>query len=210
MNGPCGEIAPALLDKSSAEGRRIGRRIGEAAARAVAGSPLRPITRLADDTREILLPVRDDLLDAEGEARELERLRERLACEREMPLHEAKRVAERVNFLRTGPFLREKWLAGEPGESGSRRKVTARLGCLALNDIRLIAFPGETFCATAERVKTQSGRGKVMTVTEHDRTLTYVVPPDEYRRGGYEAVCCLTSPDAEPMLASAALELARM
>ncbi|MFH1969088.1 MAG: hypothetical protein ABIJ53_02080 [Verrucomicrobiota bacterium] len=207
MNGPCGEIAPAIPDKTSFEERRIGLAIGAAAARALEGSRPLAITKLDDRVREVVLPVRDDLPDSEQAAREMEALREKLASMRNAPLPEVKKLAERVKFLCTVPFLRKKWLNGEPQGAESRRKVTARLGWLSLNDTGILAFPGETFSSTAEWVRIQSGLDNLTTVTEHDRSLMYVPPEKERALGGYETTCCMTSPEAESILVDEALAM---
>jgi len=207
INGPCGEIAPAIPDKTSFGERRIGLAIGAVAARALEGSRPLAITKLDDRVREVVLPVRDDLPDSEQAAREMEALQKKRVSLLNAPLPEVKKLAERINFLRTVPFLRKKWLNGESKGAESRRKVTARLGLLSLNDTGILAFPGETFSSTAERVRIQSGLDNLTTVTEHDRTLTYVPPEKEHVLGGYETTCCMTSPEAESILADEALAM---
>jgi hypothetical protein len=207
MNGPCGEIAPAIPDKTSAEERRVGLAIGKAALRALDGIHSLPITDLEDRLREIVLPVRDDLPDSKQAAREIESLLEKLAIPQNLPLPEVRKIAERIVFLRTVPFLRKKWLNGESQDVESRKTVTARLGWLSFNGTGILAFPGETFNSTAERVKIQSGLANLITVTEHDRTIMYVPPEKEHSLGGYETTCCMTSPEAESILYDGALSM---
>ena len=207
MNGPCAEIAPAIPDKISGEERRLGCLVGTAAARAIAGIYPVPLNRLEDYTREIILPVRADLAASAAEDNALANAQETIARAANRPLPEIKKIAEKLRFAQTADFLRRKWLNGESPELVQRRKIKARLGCLKLNDIHILAFPGETFSATAARVRAQCGLANVITVTEHDRTLMYLPPPEEFVRSGYETNCCLIAPSAEPILQAGALAM---
>ena len=165
MNGPCAEIAPTIPDKISGEERRLGGLIGAAAAQAVAGICPVPLNRLEDYTREIILPVHTDLAASEAEDCGLKNARAMLANAGNRPLPEIKKLAEKLRFTRTAGFLRRKWLAGEAQALAQRRQVKARLGYLKLNDVNILAFPGETFSATAERVRARCGLANVITVT---------------------------------------------
>ncbi len=205
LNGPCAELAPAIRDKDCGEARRIGEAVGRAAVRALAGVPAPPLARLDEGSREVELPIRDDLTGLEQAACEAAALRQDSAASKGRPLPERKRLAERIRFLDTVPFLRKKWLNGEPPSTEARRRVAVRLGWLFLNDAGLLAFPGETFSSTGEWVRRRSGIRGLVTVTEHGRTVMYVPPARDRERGGYEPTCCMTAPDAEAILAEAAL-----
>ena len=209
MNGPCAEIAPAIPDKISFEERRIGQTIGAAAAHALTGKRPQAVTKLKDRIRTVVFPVRDDLPDSEQAVREIETLRKQLASHLDASLPESRKIAERIKFLQTVPYLMRKWLNGERLNTESQREVTAQLGLLSLNDIGILAFPGETFSSTGEKVKIQSRQTDLMTVTEHDRSIVYVPPDKAYALGGYETTCCMTSPGAESILIDEALAILR-
>ena len=209
LNGHCGEIAPEISDKMAEGERRISTRRGELAAQAVAAIPPQQLARLEDETRALVLPLRDDLPEPGTSDVGPPEKETPAAGAGRPPLPEIKRQAEQRQLVRNAGFLNRIWRAGEPEEQVRRREITARLGLLRLNDVHLLAFPGETFSSTAEKVRQASGLAEVVTATEHDRTVMYLPPPEEYRRGGYEVTCCLVSPAAEPLLAREALALLR-
>lgn len=207
LNGPCGEIAPAIPDKISLEERRIGTAVASAAICALKGTKPVPINKLRDRTKEISLPVRNDLPETEIAEHEIKILEKKFSVMHNAPLSELKIIAEKINFLRTVPFLRKKWLAGDSGESEKRRKITAQLGLLTLNDTLILAFPGETFSSTAEKIQIESGLPNLITVTEHGRTLMYIPPEKDHTLGGYEMTCSITTSDAEQILTAKALTM---
>ena len=204
MNGPCGEIAPAISDKVSHEEQQIGTSIGKAAVQALKGIQPLPIVRLGDWSRNIVLPVRNDLPLPDEAVHEMEILQRNLISLRNLSLPELKRRAERIVFLKTVPFLRKKWLNDN---TESRNKVTITIGLLSLNDTKILAFPGETFNATAKQVEIQMKTDKLLTVTEHGRTVMYILPEEECAMGGYESTCRITSLEAEAILINATLSM---
>jgi len=107
INGPCAEIAPAIIDKVSGEEFRIGRIIGETAARAIAVIRPEPIGKLEDHTREIILPVRQDLPETDEEEIMIKGAENFLAESNHMPMPDIKKLAENLQFLRTAGFLRK-------------------------------------------------------------------------------------------------------
>lgn len=186
FNGPCAEIAPCIENKSSGGEKWIGRILAETALSAIKKQPFKPLEVLEDKVLEIRLPVRPEVISGKAEP----------PGEEPSLLSERKKYLERINFENTLGFLREKYLNGEKSPSDT---IEVELGLLRLNDCNILAFPGETFSSTA--AMSVSGSGKdVVTVTEHGRTVMYIPPREEYRRGGYESVCALTSPEAEEIL----------
>ena len=209
MNGPCAEIAPAIPDKNSGGEVYLGERIGRAAVAMLRECPLQPLTFLADRSDEVVLPIRPDLPTVEEASSERKRLAEKLASGRNLSLPEIKIIAERINFLNTADFLRKKWQNGEAEKTLCQRQIAGRIGRLTLNNITVLALPGETFSATAETIRNRAELPALITVTEHDRTLMYLVPEKEYTRGGYETTCCLAAFRAESILIDAVVAFLR-
>ena len=86
----------------------------------------------------------------------------------------------------------------------------ARIGLLRLNDTLLLSLPGETFWASGEKILRKcrlDADETLVTATEHDRTLMYIVPPEECALGGFENTCRLVDEAFEPRLVDAALSL---
>ena len=132
---------------------------------------------------------------AEAEKR---RVRDQLAkAGRDLP--ELKRLAERLFWLNLTSPMRSRWCCLDGTEGRLERRTSVSLGLLRLNDVALLAFPGETFRQTGEAAVGRNA-DHVMTVTEHGRTALYMPPPDDWGRGGYESSCTAIARDAEPLL----------
>lgn len=187
FNGPCAEIAPGIENKNSGGEQWLGRVLAETALAAVRDEPFVPLEIFEDHSRTIRLPVRPEILSGRLDLPE---------GELPVSLSERKKYLERVQFADSLEFLLGKYRNGEERLSDT---VEVELGLLRLNDRRILAFPGETFSSTAAAVAAEMKDPAVM-VTEHGRTVMYVPPLEECRRGGYECLCALTSPDAEEIL----------
>ena len=191
LNGPCADIAPAMLNKLEGRERPLGEHISHLATAALMKESFAPLTFAKDAKREISLPVREEVaLNS-------------VTLPESMPdsLPERKKYFETVRLSRTLPFLREKYTSGE---STVTDKVSVFIGLLTLGNVTLVAFPGETFSTTARAVADEIG-GNIVTVTEHERTVMYMPPYEEHLLGGYEAVCRVTAPNAETVLRSEAV-----
>jgi len=211
LNGPCADLAPATPHKRAGYERTMGERLADVTATALEGQPRAPVTVLRDLALPVSLPVRPDfpLDEAELECR-LERAR--AACEA-VPAHDLatrKRLGEQVAMLSTTPFLRQRWVPGEEPAHLERDNPVLRveLGGLRLNEVSLIAYPGETFRATGEAAAA-TANGPVITATEHGRTAMYMPPPEQLAQQGYEFTCRLVTERGEPTLREAGLALLR-
>lgn len=187
LNGPCAEIAPAMTDKFEGREKILGEYLAVTAHRAVKDEEFTEIYCISDEKAEIFLPVRDEVLKMAVDIPE------------SMPdsLPERRKYLEKKALLRTLPFLNEKY---SEGESALTDKVGIKVGFLELNDLVFTAFPGETFSKTARAVKDSFPEKKIVTVTEHERTVMYLPPKEDFDLGGYESVCKLTGRDAEEIL----------
>lgn len=193
MNGPCAEIAPAMINKLEGREQPLGKYIAETALRALKNAELTEIVGYADGKCEIRLPVRREVLE------------NFVDVSSQMPeeLSERKRYLERLGLRRTLPFLYEKYAEGESSLSDT---VPIYLGFLRLGELVLVAFPGETFWATGAAVKAAFPDIRICTVTEHERTVMYLPPYDEFLRGGYESICKTTAPESESILRHEAIK----
>ena len=186
LNGPCGDIAPALLKKSPSASEHLGFALADRAAELLKRQPFADLADLDDRIFKIALPVRKEVLANEVN----------LGV---MPddLPGRRRFLERRNLQKTLPFLREKYTEGEDKLSDS---IEVTLGLLRMNRQHLLFFPGETFSETGKAVQSAFPELFLTTVTEHGRTVMYIPPADEFRNGGYETICELTAENAESIL----------
>jgi hypothetical protein len=193
LNGPCAEIAPAMIDKQEGRERPLGEYIATVAIDAISRAEYREISSVTDAMIEISLPVRREVLDG------------RVEIPPEMPdtLPERKRYLELCRLERTLPFLREKYAEGEREPCD---RISVYLGFLRLGEVVFAAFPGETFWATGDAVKATFPDQRICTVTEHERTVMYLPPYDEFLRGGYESICKTTAPESESILRREAID----
>ncbi len=200
FNGPCGDIAPGMTDKHAGYERKLGLQLAATAWRALAAVPARPLTLVRDRMAELPILRRPDFPAATEDAMPFppEFRQEEPAA--------ARRRGERLALLRNREFLEAKCRT-----TGERTPGAVRLGLLQLNDTLLLGLPGETFWTTAGKIVAAAGwpPEKLVTATEHDRTVMYIVPPEEYHTGGYETTCCLTDAAFEPALVAAAAALIR-
>jgi hypothetical protein len=74
--------------------------------------------------------------------------------------------------------------------------------------VSLLALPGEPFGATARALRA-GGHRDVIVIGYAHASVGYLPPPAEWRAGGYEVGCCLSTDTAEPRLRAAALALLR-
>ncbi len=185
FNGPCAEIAPGIECKTSGGEQWLGRVLAETALSAVRNEPFEPLEIFEDRCRTVRLPVRPEVISGKVDLP---------AAGLPASLSERKRHLERIHFADTLEFLLEKYRSGEKTLSGT---VEVELGLLRLNARKILAFPGETFSSTATAAGMEE---EVATVTEHGRTVMYIPPREEYRRGGYESICAIVSPEAEEIL----------
>ncbi|NLZ63943.1 MAG: hypothetical protein GX902_09050 [Lentisphaerae bacterium] len=191
FNGPCGEIAPAIRSKSPHNAEKIAAFLAENAVQILQQMPPPEVLTLYHDRLvERSLPVRSELLRPPP-----------VTSETSLPsaLPTRKRALESAKFAALYPFLRSKL-------KPDSKTISVRLGLLRLNQVLLLALPGESFSATAVALAVPEGFS-LITVTEHERTAMYLPPPEEIRLGGYEAICRIGAVEAEPILRQAAQDL---
>jgi len=192
LNGPCAEIAPVMRDKFEGRERILGDYLSTLAKKSLESLPFEAISTFSDEKFEVMLPVREEVINNKVDIPE------------KMPksLSERKKYIDLLRLNNTLDFLSKKYREGETEVSD---EISVYLGGLRFNDIYFVGFPGETFYATGEGFKRAFEGKKIITVTEHERTVMYLPPKEEFLRGGYEACCKLTSPDSEQILLDKAI-----
>ena len=187
LNGPCGEIAPGMLDKQQGMERVLGEHIASLALSAIKDKTFLESRGFYDRRIEIKLPVRDEVVQ------------NCVTVDDTPPSSppEKWRYLERLTFKRTLPFLYEKY---SEGETQLTDKVSVFVCLTELFGVTFLGFPGETFNATAKAVKESFAHKNIVTATEHDRTVMYLPPEAEFALGGYESTCKLTAGSAEGVL----------
>ena len=197
MNGPCGDIAPCFPwpDKKSSLERKYAEEMLDAALERIESVPFEPlVTR--HWRRLVPLPVRKEVLENKVE------LPAEMPPADELPAR--KSYLEREYLIETLPFLQEKY---RNGETATGKSSVVELGFLQLGSWRLVCYPGETFSGTAKAVAENFPGEKLVSVTEHGRTLMYLPPEAEYAAGGYEPICAVTAAGAEERLRQEAISL---
>ena len=192
LNGPCAEIAPSMLNKFEGRERTIGSSIADLVITSLSDKSYESLEKFFDSKFEIKLPARPEVIANDVDIPD------------EIPdnLPERRRYLEKKVLKSTLPFLREKYTEGELSLTD---EISVFVGALTLGDITLVAFPGETFYKTGSKVKSSFPDKKLVTVTEHERTVMYLPPREDFLLGGYETTCKLTDIHAEEVLLEGAV-----
>ena len=200
MNGPCADIAPCypFPDKTTGLAPRYAREMADKALAELDKMTFEPLTAVRQAWKVVPLPVRREVLDSHVD------ISDPIPDVSNLPAR--KRWYERERLSTTLHFLEYKYRNGEVSLSSH---INIRLGMLALNEWMLLAFPGETFWLTGRAVQAAFPEKKLVTATEHDRTVMYMPPEEEYHLGGYESICTVTEPPAEALLRAAAIQFVR-
>jgi len=224
LNGACGNVNPVWVRQDFDSVERVGQIIGGQALRLVGelrtlGTgqrahnirwdefPEKPVPgrvvepRFGAARREIDLPLRSFFPDEQYTARIAE-LEERLAP---LPQSSAERREVMAQLTRT---QNERWAAvwarRQPDTTVQRTEVLAL--CLG-QDLGLLALPGEFFVETAEAIRAACEVHGLFVACYANDYIGYVIPPDAYEQGGYEAGITFCPPEAEGVVREAAIIL---
>jgi hypothetical protein len=226
LNGACGNVNPAWINQDFESVDRAGQVIAGQALRMIAEMralrpgqrahnirwdefPEKPVPgrviepRLRAAAEEVELPIREFRRDEEY-AEEMKRLETEAA-----PLTDGspERRAVMARLTRT---QNERWAgawARQRGETSQRTQVQAV--CLG-EGLAVLALPGEFFVETGERIRqagAESGIGDLLVACYANDYIGYVIPPNAYEQGGYEAGVTLCPPEAEAMIFDASIRL---
>jgi hypothetical protein len=98
------------------------------------------------------------------------------------------------------------WARRQPEVTVQRTEVQA----LSLGEgLALLALPGEFFVETAELIRSRCGVEDLLVACYANDYIGYVIPPEAYEEGGYEAGITFCTPEAEGIIVDASLELLR-
>jgi hypothetical protein len=226
LNGACGNVNPAWIEQEHAEAERVGKIVGATAAQLVA--ELRPLGR-GQKAHNIRWDEHIELTVTAG--RLIEEPRLRVASRRvELPLRSFQEDAE---YAATLSEL-EARLRSAVGDVDERRRLQAQVQrfeterqvaramrgrqealhpeVMAIgfgDDLALLGLPGEFFVETAEQIRSQAGIADLAVACYANHYIGYVVPPEAYDQGGYEAGITLLAPEAEAIVVREAVRMLR-
>jgi hypothetical protein len=226
LNGACGNVNPAWIEQEHAEAERVGKIVGATAAQLVA--ELRPLGR-GQKAHNIRWDEHIELTVTAG--RLIEEPRLRVASRRvELPLRSFQEDAE---YAATLSEL-EARLRSAVGDVDERRRLQAQVQrfeterqvaramrgrqealhpeVMAIgfgDDLALLGLPGEFFVETAEQIQQKAGIEDLMVACYANHYIGYVVPPEAYDQGGYEAGITLLAPEAEAIVVREAVRMLR-
>ncbi len=226
LNGACANVNPLWVRQDFDSVQRVGQIIGGQALRLIGELrtlepgqrahnirwdefPEKPVPgRIVDPKlraarREIELPMREFLPDEEYAARVTE-LEAQVA-----PLEGGS--AERRQVMATLTRIQnERWAAAwarrQPNSTAQRTEVQA----LSLGEgLAALALPGEFFVETAESIRAAAAVEDLFVACYANDYIGYVIPPEAYEQGGYEAGITFCGPEAEGIVREAAVEVLR-
>ncbi|OHE72604.1 MAG: hypothetical protein A2007_06500 [Verrucomicrobia bacterium GWC2_42_7] len=221
VNGPCGNVAmrysaPDTYEKAYA--------IANHFAHGIAGDLIKTwekniqwqsVTLKAISSCEVDLPI----LEMIPENRDALPSEENLKCQTEKKYEELKQMIERketpakikrmAEELLSLCCLRNKVLrwTNITDDEMSRRVMTIELNALAINDIILLGFPGETMTDTSMLIQAATYGKKLITFDQVNGYHTYLPMNNSYAEGGYSYWCTSVAHGAEPVMRQRALEL---
>ncbi len=193
FNGPCGDIAPGVTNKTDGMQIKLGEYIAECAISALDKIPFEELTEFNDCKIEIPLPVRNEVINNNVD----------IPSEKPTSITEMRKYLDRCELKGLMNFLRSKYAEGENELADN---ISTFLGLLRLNELVFAAFPGESFSVTGDAVKQAFPDVDICTVTEHERTVMYLPPEEDFYHGSYEANCKTTAPDAEEIFRQNAID----
>ena len=223
FNGACGNINPTWIRQDFANVRRVGSIAGAKAAalsqelrplglshqgdnirwdehtpKAIAGSLVSGSLRAFARTLEA--PYRRGPDDAEFGAQLAALERSFRESEATMSRDERRGAMEKLTAAR----MERLSLARTRGKGATR---TEEVQAFALGDnLQLIALPGEVFYETGEDIRRLSGLHNLLVIAYANDYPGYFCRPEAYEQGGYEAGVTPFAPEADGLLAEAAVD----
>ncbi len=208
VQGPCGDHRPRHRDVGLNERDRIAHGLADALTQRMDDAETLPFDRLVSRTKRVDCAVRPELprtvAEAEDKAKEL---RERLDALPHDPTHLAQRKAlgeqvafydNAVNVIQGFPYL-------EPSEAETKR-ARLEVSRVSFGDVHLLSFPGELF-STATAGLDRAAGGRTVVCSFADGVIGYLMPPDDFREGGYEWTYAPFTPESIADLRAAAAAL---
>ena len=224
LQGACGNVNPTWIKQDFVSVERAGQIVGGSALRVVAelralgpgqrahnirwdefpekklpGRIVEP--RLLATRQEIDVPLRE----FESDEQYASRIEELSAKAESSPAATAERRAVMAQLTR---YQNERWAATwarrQPELKAQRMEVQA----LSLGEgLALLALPGEFFVETADAIRARCGIDDLLVACYANDYIGYVIPPEAYDEGGYEAGITFCTPEAEGIIVDASLGL---
>lgn len=222
LNGACANVNPAWIRQDFESVERVGQIIGGQALRLIGElrtlgpgqrahnirwdeftekpAPGRLVApRFGAVRREIELPLREFAPDDEYAARTSE-LESRVATLGE-GTEERRQVMAQLTRWQT-----ERWAAAWARQQPEKASQGTEVQAISLGEgLALLALPGEFFVETAAAIREGCGIEDLFIACYANDYLGYVVPPEAYEQGGYEAGVTFCTPEAEGIIASASI-----
>jgi len=109
-------------------------------------------------------------------------------------------------MARLSRLQNERWAAVWARRQPERTVQQTEVQVLSLGEgLALLALPGEFFVETAQAIRTDAGIDDVFVACYANDYIGYVVPPEAYEQGGYEAGITFCPPEAEGIVREAAV-----
>ena len=232
LSGPCGNIAPRTTGnwtnpaspaasplwvahtepaKCWEEVERLGRGIANAVIPAMDRSnTFTPLKQLTYVSKNLTLPVREDILENIDDAHHLadEYLRKFQAARGHAALPELKELADRIRFFELHKaFYHDYYYL--TAENCQRREINIDLPAIRIGDVILSGLPGEAFWETSQSARDYAIRHglKLISFTEANGDIGYIPTPAEKVNDDYECCCSILARNGEPIIAKSVRDL---
>lgn len=227
LNGACGDVNPSWTEQDYAEAARVGSIVGAEASRRI--QELRPL-----GMRQTTWNIRwEELTDNPVKTGALIEPRLRVArCDVPVPLRRLQPVETydaRLRDLDAGLAAisaadvdARRRLTAQLTRLRGERGVAARQGDAGAHTVRpeimaiglgpgcaILGLPGEWFVASARAIQAAAQLPYLMIACYANHYVYYVVPKQEFARGGYEPGVSALDESAEETLRAAAVDLVR-
>jgi hypothetical protein len=198
-NGACGNITIRRRGPSFAEVERLGGMLAGHALRALGSAETSEEVRIGASCASVPLGLRT-LPSVEKAREELEALRK----VKPRDAAEASGIKRKISKAAGTASLAEKaeYIRASLGE-----ELTTHLQILELNDAVLVGVPAELFAEYGLALKKQLGPGRTMVVGYCNDMVGYVVTPEAFEEGGYEAGATLLDTEAGQRMVDAATRM---
>jgi len=198
-NGACGNITIKRRGPSFAEVERLGGMLAGHALRALGSAETSEEVRIGASCASIPLGVRA-LPSVERAREELEALRKLKPAD----AAQASEIKKKISKAAGTASLAEKaeYIRASLGE-----EFTTHLQILELNDSLLVGVPAELFTEYGLELKKRLGPGRTVVVGYCNDMVGYVVTPEAFEEGGYEAGATLLDVEAGQRMVDAATRM---
>lgn len=226
FNGACGDVNPAWIEQDHYEAERVGSIVGAEAARRmqelrplgagqhvwnirwdeladkpIAGTLIEPRIRVA--SRAVALRLRE-LAAPEAYDQQLTDLERRRAALDPADIESRRRVMEQITQASGERDVAARLRPGGP------HYLHPEVQAISLGDgCAVLGLPGEFFVETARQIQAAAGLRHLMIACYANHHVFYVVPRNEFERGGYEPGVAMLDEGAEETVRLAAIDLLR-